>query len=66
VAPHRAGNESYFEAEGRKLDMLGWSGHGLTVIDLVAKNAQPLKGEPWFTFLREIVLKNQCGTGLNR
>jgi hypothetical protein len=54
------GNEEHFEAEGRSVDMRGWSGPGLTVVDLVKKGDPYFEGEPWFSFLRNTVLENQC------
>jgi hypothetical protein len=58
--PTTEGNERHFEAQGQRVDMLGWSGPGLTVVDLVAKGRHRFEGEPWFAFLRDTVLKNQC------
>jgi hypothetical protein len=58
--PHVNGNEKHFEAEGKAVDMLGWTGPGLTAVDLVKKSDHRFEGEKWFAFLREIVLENQC------
>jgi hypothetical protein len=58
--PRVNGSEKHFEAEGKGVDMLGWSGPGLTVVDLVEKSGRGCEGEPWFAFLRETVLENQC------
>jgi hypothetical protein len=54
------GSEKHFKAEGKGVDMLGWTGPGLTVADLVEQPGPLFEGEPWFAFLRGTVLENQC------
>jgi hypothetical protein len=58
--PRVNGSEKHFVAEGNRVDMLGWTGPGLTVVDLVEKGGRRFEGEPWFAFLRDTVLENQC------
>jgi hypothetical protein len=60
VAPAVGGQEGHFEARGKKVDVLGWSGPGLTAVDIVEHGQPRLDGEPWFSFLRTTVVKNQC------
>lgn len=60
ATPVVAGQERHFEARGENIDVLGWSGPGLTVVDVVERGQPRMDGEPWFSFLRTTVVKNQC------